>query len=113
MLLNPIAHSDEEAWYAVPGIFERHWGPTFLNVFINTTNENLFLPAGTPLAQVFFIQDEQPEAEFRDYDLQDEMNMVKREQLLGMGPVTNKPFKTRMEHTKKEMMLDYPWYHWD
>lgn len=113
MIFNPIAHSEEEAWYAVPGIFERYWGPTFLSVFLTTTNKNLFLPAGTPLAQMFFVPDEQPEVEFREYDTRDNLNMIKREELMGFGPNTHKPFKTRMKDTNKGNLMDYPWYHWD
>ena len=62
---------------------------------------------------MFFIRDEQPEAEFRDYDERDNLNMIKREELMGFGPNTHKPFKTRMKDTNKGNLMDYPWYYWD
>ena len=109
MLVNPIAHSDEEAWYAVPGIFEHHWGPTSVSVFITTTNSKLHLPAGTPLAQTFLVPDKEPEAEFRNFDAEDSINMQKKEELLAF----DKPVLERMSRTKKGTLMNYPWYHWD
>ena len=77
-LLNiPIPYPDRHEFTSSVGLLDPDNGPNFLNVqlFWHELNKEVFIPAGTPLAQYFLIKKEIIDFEIREYNKNDIDNL--------------------------------------
>jgi len=93
LLTIPIQNNSSDSWFAVSGVLAKEHGPTHFSIFLLSSDSNLTLQPNTPLAQLLIV-DRSDQVEFRESNVGDDNNFLKKEDLLHNGTYSLKAVKS-------------------
>ena len=82
LLTIPVQNNSSDDWFAVQGIIKKEYGPSSFSIFVLSSNRNLTIEPGTPIAQLIAFNKDNTEADFREENEGDAKNFVKKWEII-------------------------------